>query len=139
MASTAGGLATTASSNPGIRSRVFHRGLSPNKIPLPLIRGAIKRMRCAPSPTVSWLDLVISQRTRSGDLDVVVGLFVYAWCECGVRVRDWCVSVHEQMLQLYLDERCKKRNILHHKDILDYYQFKIPPTYKMVQSSETVC
>ena len=86
MASTAGGLAAGASSNPSIRTRVSHRGSPPNKIMLPLMRGATKKMWRAPSPTDLWLDPVISQRTQSSDLSVVVGLFVYGWCACVVWV-----------------------------------------------------
>jgi len=49
------------------------------------------------------------ERMRYNDLSIVVGLFVYVWCEYGVRVWSWCESVYEQMLQLYLDKRCKKK------------------------------
>jgi len=51
-----------------------------------LLAWSHKENATRPSPTVPWLDLVISQRTRSSDLGVVVGLFVYSWCECGVHV-----------------------------------------------------
>ena len=44
-----------------------------------------KGIATRPSPTEPWMDPVISRRTRF-DLSVVVGLFVYVWCECGVRV-----------------------------------------------------
>ena len=39
-----------------------------------------------PSHTEPWRFPVISRRTRSSYLCVVVGLIVHVWCECGVRV-----------------------------------------------------
>ena len=64
---------------------------------------------------------VISRRTRSLYLCVVVGLVVLVWCVCGVcvcRVVRACVyegaCMYEQMLQLYPDERHKKKIVLHH-------------------------
>jgi hypothetical protein len=69
------------------------------------------------TPLISTLQLwdraiaraVISLRMRSSNLGVVVGsICVYGmWVRC---VWCWCVSVHEQILQLYLDERRQKKN-----------------------------
>jgi len=78
-------LAGRSSSPRGCEFSVSHRG-SPPIIFCCLSRGATKGMRRASSSTGSWLDPVISQRTQFSDLSIVVGLFVYAWYECGVRV-----------------------------------------------------
>ena len=48
---------------------------------------------------------VISRRTRSSYLCVVIGLIVYIWCVCRM-VR---ACMYEQILQLYPDERRKKK------------------------------
>jgi len=70
---------------PWLRISGLSLGFAPNNIMLPLA-WSHKGMRRASSSTGSWLDPVISQRTRSSDLSIVIGLFMYAWCECGVRV-----------------------------------------------------
>ena len=47
-----------------------------------------------PSPTELWRFLVISGRTRSSYLCIVVGLIVHVLCEFGVRVEGGaCVRV----------------------------------------------
>ena len=53
---------------------------------------------------------VISRRTRSSYLCVVVGLIVHVWCECDVHVcRVVRACVYEKILQLYSDERRQKK------------------------------
>ena len=81
VASSAGGQAAGASLILRNRIRVSHRGSSPNKLCC-LSRGATKGMRRVSSPTDLWLDPVISRRTRSSDLSIVVDLFMYVWCAC---------------------------------------------------------
>jgi hypothetical protein len=109
MASTAGERAAGASSIPGNRNSRLSPGFVPNKFSylsrvepqreydVLVVYGAMDRP-------------VISRRTRC-DLSIVVGLFVYAWCECGVRVSGLC----EQILQLYPDERCQKNLFFPHQ------------------------
>ena len=73
-----GVLAAGVSSNPG-----FDSCLSPGFIPkksTASIAWNHKEIATHPSPTEPWMVPVISRRTRSSYLRVVVDLVVYAWC-----------------------------------------------------------
>ena len=37
------------------------------------------------------MDPVVSRKTRSSDLSIVVGLLMYVWCKCGVGRVDVCL------------------------------------------------
>jgi hypothetical protein len=67
-------------------------GVSPGVFPQILFTGVTslawshKGIVTCPSPTESLMISVISPRTRSSSLSVVIGLVMYVWCECGIRV-----------------------------------------------------
>jgi len=81
-----------------------HWGFSPYLTGAASFAWSYKGIAARPSPTEPWMVSVISSRTRTWNLGVVVGSVCVR--VCGVWY--WCVSVHEQILQLYLDERQKK-------------------------------
>ena len=71
------------------RTRVSHPDSLPNKI-YSLSRAVPQRDCDVPVDYEATMISVISRRTRSSILCVVVGLVVHVWCECGAR---GCVRV----------------------------------------------